>query len=138
MAKAIAQRGAVAGIYLSRTPAGLGVEVGDWSEGRCAGGPYIATVHENLVTAIRLLIGQSRLAAERAVMPIPDVVAVEGELTRIRTALQRVKEINRKASTAGEALDDIKEQAELLRIEVREALTKVEEALRVVPEQGVA
>jgi len=69
MAVKIAQRNANAGIYVSRTLDGLSArEIGEWAEGVCDYGPWVACTQQHLTTAVRFLIVQRRLAALRAVL----------------------------------------------------------------------
>ena len=66
MATKLAQRNADAGVYLSRTQDGLSLrEIGEWAEGLCDYGPWVACTQQHLITAIRFLIVQRRLAALR-------------------------------------------------------------------------
>lgn len=130
LSRAMAHRKAQAGIYASKTRAGLAGEIGEWSEGVCESGPFIATAHEHLITAVWYLLTTQRLAAGRSTMPLPDVEALEGQLQRIRTAMDRVAEINRKVTTAKGALDAVRTEVDALRTDVRDALVKAEDALR--------
>jgi hypothetical protein len=132
LAKAISERKAHCGVYLSRTAEGLSQEIGEWGEGVCDGGPYIATTHQQLLFAIRWLVLQHRLAAAQATTPDLDVAAVEDQVKRIRTRLGRVATIKRKATDVRSSADDIQAEAEALRDEVRNALVAIEDAVRVV------
>lgn len=136
LSRAMAHRKAQAAIYVSKTRSGLAAEIGEWGEGICDGGPFIMTVHEHLVTAVWYLMVRQRLAAERADLPVPDVEAVEGQLQRIRTAMDRTSEINRKVTTAKGALDAIRTESEAIRADVRDALVKAEDALRAAQDAG--
>jgi hypothetical protein len=42
MRKAMAERNATSAIYLSKTAAGLAVEVGEWADGTTDAGPFVA------------------------------------------------------------------------------------------------
>src|SRR2546422_7304167 len=46
--RAMAERNANAAIYLSRSMDGLAKEIGDWADGSCGQGPYVATTVDNL------------------------------------------------------------------------------------------
>src|SRR5262249_20860512 len=126
----MAERSANAGIYLSRTACGLGKEIGDWSEGECNLGPWVATTDEHLLTAIRFIIALHRLRTLRCERPELDGAAIENQIQRIRTALNRVKTINRKVTEVHATADEISTEATSLRDEIREALIALEDAIR--------
>jgi hypothetical protein len=132
LSKTIAHRKTGAAIYVSRTRSGLADEVGEWAEGVCDGGPYVVTVHEHLITAAWYILVKQRLVAERSSLPMPNVDVVEQQLGRIRVAMERVVEINRKVTNAKAALDGIRTEAEAIRCDVRDALLRSEDALRTV------
>jgi len=58
LAAAMAERGTAYAIYLSRSREGLGQELGEWAEGVCDRGPWVACTNEHLVTAMRFLLVQ--------------------------------------------------------------------------------
>src|SRR5262249_195355 len=86
--KAMAERDANAAIYLSRTGQGLAQEIGEWTEGECDRGPWIATLHEHLFVAIRFLLVMHRLVTLQQPEAVVDLAAVDGQIARIRTALR--------------------------------------------------
>lgn len=133
LARAITARKAQAGIYLSRTRDGLAKEVGDWAEGTCDSGQFVACTHEHLVTALRWLVVLARLQVLQAKASETDATSIQAQVRRIRTSLDRVKNINRKATEARGSAQGIQEEAELLRDEIRNALLAIEEAMRVAP-----
>jgi hypothetical protein len=131
IAQAIVHRQADAGIYISKTRAGLAAEiVGGWAEGACDDGPWVATVHENLDMAVRWLLIMQRLAVARQSAPALDLEGIEGQLQRIRTAIERIAEINRKVTAGKTALEGIRTDGEAIRAEIRDALTRIEEGIR--------
>lgn len=134
--RSTAERGATAALYVSRSRDGLAKEIGEWAEGEIERGPYVATTQAHLITAVRFLIVQQQLAALRAAQPEIDAVAVQGQLGRIRTALARVTNINRKVTDVRTSAGEIEGEAEALRSEVRGALTAIEEAIRSLPPGG--
>ena len=131
LAKAMARRTASAAIYLSRSRDGFAKEIGDWAEGTCEAGHFVACTQEHVVTAVRWLIVQERLQALRSSAPDLDAASIDSQIKRIRTSLDRVKSINRKVSEVRGAAQDIQEEAESLRDEIRGALSTMEDALRV-------
>jgi len=130
MDNSMAQRAADAGLYLSRTNAGLAKEIGDWAEGQGERGPWVACTHEHLITAVRFLGAQHRLAQIRAGRPQVDTDLVDRQVARIRTALSHLKNINTAVTGLTTGANDIRKEAELLRDEVNSALVDIEEALR--------
>ncbi len=130
LAVKMAERTANAAIYLSRAPEGFGREVGDWCEGECDLGPWVATTDEHLPTAIRFLVALHRLRTLRSDRPELDGVAIENQIQRIRIALDRIKTINRKITVVRTTADEIGTEATSLREEIREALIAVEDAMR--------
>jgi hypothetical protein len=127
----IAERNADCGIYLSRSQSGLSSrEIGDWGEGSCNYGTWIACTHEHLLTAVRFLVVQQRLAALRAATPQVDSACVEQQLKAIRTALGRIRTIKTKVTDLGGCADVIDQQANSLRDEIKEALSSIEDSLR--------
>ncbi len=132
LTEAMAERGANAGVYLSRTVDGLAKEIGDWAEGECGHGPWVATTHEHLITAVRFLIIQRRIAQLRTSKPEIDAGAIERQIDRIRTALGRITTIKRKVSELRDTGDAIQSEAESLREEAHDALLAIEEAVRTV------
>lgn len=127
----MSERSANAGIYLSKSPAGLARELGDWAEGECDLGPWVATTHAHLRTAVRLLLALHRLRTLRSEFPEFDGSLVESQIQRIRTALKRVTSINRKVNDVRSSADGISSEAATLRDEVREALIAIEDAVGV-------
>ncbi|MGH9895111.1 MAG: hypothetical protein ACREA0_24635 [bacterium] len=132
------ERSADAGIYLSRSTQGLGLEIGEWGEGASSRGPWVATTPHHLKIAIRLLVVQHRLGVMRDAASQVDRPAIEAQVERIRTALRRVGTINRAASGIRDQVGTIQDEAKELRSEVRDALVCVEDALRAVSEAASA
>lgn len=135
LAVAMAERGSGCAIYLSRTREGLGQELGEWAEGVCDRGPWVACTDEHLGTAVRFLLVQWGATQKRATTPKLDASAVQAQLERVRTALGRIKTINTKASVVRSGADDIQEEAEALRDDVKGALSDLEDSLGLKPSQ---
>lgn len=129
LSAAMAERNAGYAIYLSRNRDGLGQELGEWAEGICDRGPWVACTDEHLGTAVRFLLVQWAIARRRAATPTIDAAAATAQIERIRTALARVKNINTKTTAVRASATDIQEEAESLRDDVRGALSDLEVAL---------
>lgn len=131
MVAKLAQRRANAGIYLSRTQDGLSLrEIGEWAEGSCDQGPWVACTQQHLITAVRFLIVQHRLATLRAAAPEVDSASIEQQITVIRTALGRIRTIKTKLTELGTCSEVINEQAEHLREEIKGALVSIDDSIR--------
>lgn len=126
----MAQRGANAAIFLSRTRNGLRQEIGEWAEGEGNQGSWVATTHDLLTLAIRFLIMQQRLSALRASQPEMDAIALSAQIERMRTTLKRITSINKHLTKLRENANDIEADAEMLRNELRDAIASIEDAVR--------
>jgi hypothetical protein len=130
LASAMTERSATSALYLSRNMDGFGKEIGEWAEGQGELGPWVACMDAHLSTAIRFLIVQERLKELRAKVPEVDAASIVAQIQRIRTALERIKNINRYLTTVRSGADSIRDEAEGLRDEIRDALSNIEETMR--------
>jgi hypothetical protein len=130
MGPAMKGRKASYGIYVSKTQAGLAKEIGDWAQGRCAQGPFIACVADHVVTAIRFALVEMRMRALLAARPATDAAAVQQQVTRIRTATRRLRTMKTRAADIHKGADAVTREAEELRREITDALAAIEDALR--------
>ncbi len=135
LAAAIAERQADASIFLSRTMHGLDQELGEWAEGDCEGGLFVACTHHHLITALRFLIVQRGITSLKQYAPRAHSGSLELHLQRVRGALERVKLINRKVADIRSCSNEIQAEAETLRNEVRGALSRMEDGIRPVAEK---
>jgi len=132
LTKAMAEREASAGLYLSKTRLGLGAEIGEWADGIIDRGPFVACTNENLSLALRWLIIQRRIALNQDKAKEVDSASIQAQVQRIRTSLDRVKTINRKVTDVRASANDIQTEVEAIRDEIKSSLANVEDALRVV------
>lgn len=130
LATKMVERSANAGLYISRTSDGFGREICDWCEGEGERGPWVATTHEHVRTAIRFLMALNRLRTLRSEVPDIDGTAINNQIQSIRTALNRIKNINSNLTNIGTATSTIKIEAEALRDEVKVALATLEDTIR--------
>jgi len=133
MEESMSERSADCGIYLSKDIDGFGKEIGDWAEGDCSLGKWVATTDEHLINAIRFLILSHRISMMQSQTPKADLQALEPQMTRIRTALKRVANINKKVTTIRQSADEIRKEGELLRDDIRDSITLMEDSLRISP-----
>lgn len=136
LARAMAERGSNAAVFLSHSRDGLGKEIGEWAEGSAEQGPWVACTNEHLLTAVRFLEVLRRLDRFHSASAEIDAASVEAQVRRIRTALDRVATINRKLTMIRGTTDEIRTEAESMRDEVRAAVIEVEAGLRSGGEEG--
>jgi hypothetical protein len=130
IAQAIRERETDSGINVSATRTGLGSDIGDFAEGETEVGRFVACTHENLRLALRLLLIQARLDRESSASSEVNKGLLLDQMARVRTALERIKTINRRVTEVRGGADGIEEEARALREEIRDALTKMEDAIR--------
>ena len=131
LSRAMVERAARAAVYVSQSPDGLAKEIGEWAEGACDQGPFVACTDEHLLTAVRFLIAQEKLTEAKAQSASIDVSSVAAQLQRIRTTLRRITAINTKITEVKGGVDAIQEEANALRDEIRDSLVQAEDALRI-------
>jgi hypothetical protein len=129
---AMIEREACAAIYLSRYQEGLAKEIGDWAEGGCDSGPWVATTDDHLITSLRFLLAQRKLEEIKSGKPEVDTSLVEDQIKRIRTSLGRIKTINQKITSLRGTTNEIQQEVEGLRDEIRSALFAIEDTIRAV------
>jgi hypothetical protein len=127
---AIAYRGATAAVYLGRTVGAFAKEIGEFAEGRCKGGPFVAAVDQFLELAIRFIVVLARLEDLRNSHSEVDTVAIPTYVAQIRTSIDRTRAIKTKLTTINGAANDIAQQVDDLRSEVITALDSVESLLK--------
>jgi hypothetical protein len=130
---AMSERHASVAIYVSRYRDGLANEIGEWAEGQCKSGPYVACLDDYLQIAVRFLIIQKQLAERRAAAYEIDAGKVAMQLRQIRTALARVTTINNKVTGVVGNAFAIQMEATSLRTEISSAITAIEDAVRLYP-----
>lgn len=91
----LAERKADAGIYVSKTEDGLAKEVGDWAEGTCEKGPWVACTHPNLAAALRFLVVQMQLQKLREEAAEVDAAGIQAQVAAIRTSFGRLDALRR-------------------------------------------
>ena len=129
---AMENRGAIAAVYLSRCLDGLAKDLGEWAEGVCNRGPWVACTDKHLITAIRFLFVQW-CVQKRTLAPALDASAAVSQIKRIRTTLDRIKNIKTNATAVQNGAIAISLEADLLRDEVRDSLCNIEDSLGIVP-----
>jgi hypothetical protein len=131
LSKAMSYYNASAAIFLCRTSNGLAHEIGEWGEGACGQGSWVATTHHLLPTAIRFLVAQQKLELQRASQQDIDTTSVEAQIIRIRTTLKRITNINTHINKLRESSNTIASEIDSLKLEVRDALDCIEDSITV-------
>lgn len=132
LSKSMIERDANAAIYLSKSSAGLANEIGEWAEGDTERGPWVATTHEHLRTALRFLLALHKLRSIQTAKPEVDVSILENQIRSIRTSLKKISTINSKVTLQQKNAKDIGTVADTLRFEILEALCTLEAAIGIV------
>lgn len=130
VAKAMAERKAHYGLYVGKTRAAFAREIGDWSEGQCAQGPFVACTADQLVLAIRWTLLMAKYQALASAQPESDHAAIQSQVTRIRTALKRASSIKTKMNEIEKRSGSVTQTADELQREVSDCLFAIECALR--------
>lgn len=131
LSKAMSLRQANAAIFLCRSSNGLAQEIGEWGEGACGQGLWVATTHHLLPTAIRFLVVQQKLELQRTSQQGIDTNSVEAQIQRIRTTLKRITNINTHINKLRENSNTIASEVDSLKLEIRDALDCIEDSITV-------
>jgi prefoldin subunit 5 len=132
-----AERKADAAVYVSKNRDGFAKEVGDWAEGICEKGPWVACTHEHLITALRFLIVQYHLKRLRESAPEVNSSAIQSQVNSIRTTLGKIKTIKTKVTGLTNTADEIAREAEQIRNDINASLSAIEEMLHVTKKQPI-
>jgi hypothetical protein len=127
MKKAMEERQADWGVYLSGSEAGLAQEVGGWAEGSCDNGPWLATTAASLTAALRFVVAMARVEQAQHRQEVDEAV-VAAQVARVRDAMRAVTTINARVTQIRTAADQIAEQASAMRVAVSEAVAALESA----------
>lgn len=127
---AMRQRNATAALYVGRTPAAFAKEIGDWTDGRCQSGPFVACVDELLGAALRYVVALVRLDDLQQAHREIDAAAIQPYIAQVRTSVERTRSIKSKLTTMDTATVDIRRELDTLRSEIGSALEGVEGILK--------
>lgn len=131
LSKAMSLRQANAAIFLCRSSNGFAQEIGEWGEGACGQGLWVATTHHLLPTAIRFLVVQQKFELQRTSQQGIDTNSVETQIQRIRTTLKRITNINTHINKLRENSNTIASEVDSLKLEIRDALDCIEDSITV-------
>lgn len=130
MATAMATRDCEYGIYLGKDTDTFAKEIGDWAEGECEKGRWVATTHANLTMALRYLMVVRRLAEIKDGSEEIDTDAIRLQLDRIKVSFKRIANISTKATSVRNAADDIQKEGADLKSELQAVIRQVEDSMR--------
>lgn len=122
-------RQANAALFLSHDKDGLANEIGEWAEGELERGPWVATTHEHLTTAVRFLIVKQRLDELRKSSATTDPETIIKQIERIRTTLKKITNINTQITKIKETATGIASEAKGLKTDIEDALSRIESAI---------
>jgi prefoldin subunit 5 len=123
-------RKAAAAVYVSKTPSGLAKEIGDWAEGHCDGGAWVACTHDHLTLALRFVAVDQKIKRLREARPDIDGSLIQAQAQAIRASLGRITTIKSKITNLRNTTSDIETEANSLKTEIVSAINALEEALR--------
>ncbi len=85
LALKIQHREAHAAIHVSETAAGLAKEIGEWAEGSCDSGPWVACTYEHLPLALRYVVVEHKIRKLREARPDVDTAVIRAHLMRFES-----------------------------------------------------
>src|SRR5206468_379498 len=110
----------------------LAREIGEWAEGRCLAGPFIACTDGLLESALRYVIALVKLDDFQASHRDVDAAAIQPHITQVRMSVERIRSVKAKLTTVESAIVDVRRELDALRSEVIGAVDNVENILRKV------
>ena len=127
---AMRQRHATSALYVGRTPAGFAKEIGEWADGRCQSGPFVACVDGLLEAGLRYVVALVRLDDLQQAHRDIDTAAIQPYIVQIRTSVERTRSMKAKLTTIDAATVDVRRDLDTLRSEIGGALEVVEGILK--------
>jgi len=127
---AMRQRNATSALYVGRTPAGFAKEIGEWADGRCQSGPFVACVDGLLEAALRYVVALVRLDDLQQAHREVDTAAIQPYIAQVRTSVERTRSMKSKLTTIDAATVDVRRDLDTLRSEIVGALEAVESILK--------
>jgi len=122
---AMAKYEANSAIFLSHSLRGLGKDVGEFGQGECQYGFWIATHHEMLNVALQFLILRQQLSCQQTFNSQIDGAAIESQVQQIESSLKHITQINTYLADMEKNTEGIREQAKVLRKEIRSSLSSI-------------
>lgn len=126
---AMARYEANCAIFLSHSNRGLGKDVGDFGQGECQYGFWVATHHDMMNIAIQFLILRQQLTSQQTFNSQIDGATIESQVQRIESSLKHITQINTYLTETEKNTEGIREQAKALRKEIRSSLEAITQAI---------
>ena len=126
---AMAKYEANSAIFLSHSLRGLGKDVGEFGQGECQYGFWIATHHDMLNVALQFLILRQQLTSQKTFSSPIDSAAIKAQLERIELSLNNVTKINTLLTNMEKNTEGIRDSAKALRNEIRSSLEAIAQAI---------
>jgi len=126
---AMAKYEANSAIFLSHSLRGLGKDVGEFGQGECQYGFWVATHHEMLNVALQFLILRQQLTSQKTFSSPIDSAAIKAQLERIELSLNNVTKINTLLTNMEKNTEGIRDSAKALRNEIRSSLEAIAQAI---------
>ncbi|MGI2906809.1 hypothetical protein [Tolypothrix sp. VBCCA 56010] len=122
---AMARYEANSAIFLSHSLRGLGKDVGEFGQGECQYGSWVATHHDMMNIALQFLILRQQLASQQTFNSQIDGAAIEGIVQQIESSLKHITQINTYLTDMEKNTEGIRDQAKALRKEIRSSLSEI-------------
>lgn len=126
---AMAKYEANAAIFLSHSIHGLGKDIGEFGQGECQYGFWIATHHDLINVALQFLILRQQLTSQKTFSSQIDSAAIESQVQQIELSLKHITQINTYLTETEKNTEGIREQAKALRKEIRSSLEAITQAI---------
>ncbi|AVH63820.1 hypothetical protein [Nostoc sp. 'Peltigera membranacea cyanobiont' N6] len=126
---AMARYEANCAIFLSHSNRGLGKDIGDFGQGECQYGFWVATHHDMINIAIQVLILRQQLTSQQTFNSQIDGTAIEFQVQQIESSLKHITQINTYLTETEKNSEGIREQAKALRKEIRSSLERITQAI---------
>lgn len=126
---AMARYEANCAIFLSHSNRGLGKDIGEFGQGECQYGFWVATHHDMMNIAIQVLILRQQLTSQKTFSSPIDSVAIEAQVERIQLSLNNVTKINTLLTNMEKNTEGIRDSAKELRNEIRSSLEAITQAI---------
>lgn len=126
---AMARYEANCAIFLSHSNRGLGKDIGDFGQGECQYGFWVATHHDMMNIAIQVLILRQQLNSQKTFSSPIDSAAIKAQVERIELSLNNVTKINTNLTNMEKNTDGIRDSAKALKNEIRSSLEAITQAI---------
>lgn len=126
VSKALDFREGDAAIFVGKTPAAFGIDVGEWDEGVSENRPWISCTVDHLSVALRYIVVLKRLRDRACKASAIDAGAIEEQVQAIRTALRRITTIKVATTAITKGVGQVTSEGDQLGREIDGALRIIE------------